>query len=92
MNKKVLIGGFSGLCITGVGMCVFTLFFSSGNLWDSFVLLYTEKKLGALISIGSLPNLPFFFYLLRQQRYATANGLVGVLIALVGVVALLKAI
>lgn len=91
MNKEGVIGILAGLCITFVGMCVFTLYFSSGNLLESYDLLYREKKLGALISIGALPNIPFFFYLLRKHRYVAANGLVGVLICLVGLVALLKA-
>lgn len=92
MNKEGIIGVVVGLIFTFLGMCAFTLLFSSGNLLDSFELLYQEKKLGALISIGALPNIPFFFYLLRKNRYSAAYGLVGILLCLVGLVALLKAL
>ena len=90
MNKEGLIGIICGLVLTFLGMSLFTFFFSSENLFESLNHLYSEKKLGALISLGALLNLPFFFFLLYKNRYQMAYGLVGVLMLLVGLVALLK--
>lgn len=90
MNRQGLIGMISGLVLTLLGMSLFIFFFSTGNLYESFQHLYNEKKLGALISLGALLNLPFFFILLHKNRYQMAYGLIGMLMLLVGIIALLK--
>ncbi len=76
--------------LTFIGMTLFTLYFSEGGLISSLQLLYYQNKLGALISLGALLNLPAFFILIRKREYQIAYGLVTVLILLVVVVALLK--
>ena len=90
MNREMILGGLSALALTFLGMVLFTLYFSQGGILDSFELLYAEKKLGALMSLGALVNLPVFFYFLRFRRYEMAYGMVGILMLLAGVVALLK--
>lgn len=91
-NKEKLIGAVIGLVLTFIGMVLFTLYFSEANLFSSFELLYQEKKLGSLISLGALLNLPAFFILIRKRDYQTAYGLVSLLILLVVVVAILKVV
>ena len=90
MSREKVLGGLTAFALTCLGMVLFTLYFSQGGLFDSFELLYAEKKLGALMSLGALTNLPVFFYYLRYRRYETAYGMVGILMLLAGVVALLK--
>ena len=90
MNKKGLIGMGLGLLCTFIGSSIFTLIFSEGPFIESLSLLYAEKKLGALISLGALLNLPIFFYLLRQHKFSIAYGMIGILLFLVAVVAFLK--
>lgn len=90
-NKETAIGVIIGLVLTFLGMSLYTLYFSEHNLLTSLKFLYQEKKLGALISLGALLNLPAFFVLIRKREYSIAYGLVGILIILVVVVALLKA-
>jgi hypothetical protein len=91
-NKEKIIGAVIGLVLTFLGMVLFTLYFSEANLFSSFELLYQEKKLGSLISLGALLNLPTFFILIRRRDYQTAYGLVSLLILLVVVVAILKVV
>lgn len=91
-NKEKTIGAIMGLVLTFIGMTLFTLYFSEGSLRSSLKLLYLEKKLGSLISLGALLNLPVFFILIRKREYTIANGLVGILILMVVIVALLKAL
>ena len=91
-NKEKAIGALIGLALTLIGMILFTRYFSEGSHLNSFKLLYHEKKLGSLISLGALLNLPIFFVLIRKRAYVIANGLVGILILMVVVVALLKAL
>ena len=90
MNREMILGGLSAFALTFLGMILFTLYFSQGGILDSFELLYAEKKLEALMSLGALVNLPVFFYFLRFRRYEMAYGMVGILMLLAGVVALLK--
>ena len=90
MSKEKILGGLSSLVLTFIGMVLFTLFFSEGSIIASFELLYLEKKLGALMSLGALLNLPVFFYFLQHKRYEMAYGMIGVLMLLASVIALLK--
>ena len=89
-NKEKLIGALIGLVLTFTGMVLFTIYFSGASLFNSFELLYQEKKLGSLVSLGALLNLPAFFILIRRRDYQIAYGLVSLLILLVFVVAMLK--
>ena len=91
-NKEQLIGAIIGLVLTFIGMTLFTLYFSESDLISSFKLLYDQNKLGSLISLGALLNLPAFFVLIRKRDYQIAYGLVSVLILLVVVVAILKVV
>ena len=91
-TKEKLIGAVIGLVLTFIGMALFTLYFSESDLISSFKLLYYQNKLGSLISLGALLNLPAFFILIRRRDYQIAYGLVILLILLVVVVAILKII
>ena len=79
-----------GLVLTSLGMSLFTLFFSDESIWGSLKILYIEKKLGSLISLGALLNLPVFFVLIKQLRNDRAYGLVCFSLLLVLIIALLK--
>ena len=92
MTKETLLGMLVGTVLTFIGMYLFTLFFSDTGIIDSIGLLYAQGKLAGLISLGALLNLPVFFYLLQQYRYKMAYGMVGILLFLVGLVALLKVV
>ena len=91
-TKEKLIGAVIGLVLTFIGMALFTLYFSESDLISSIKLLYDQNKLGSLISLGALLNLPAFFVLIRKRDYQIAYGLVSVLILLVVVVAILKVV
>ena len=70
---------------------VFLLFiFSDGPVEESFSRLYEQKKLGGLISLAALINLPVFFVALRKNKFSFATGLIAISLLLVIVIALLK--
>ena len=52
--------------------------------------LFIQKRLGAIISIGSLINIPLFFILLKFNKINYAYGLILSLLLLVFIVAFLK--
>lgn len=60
------------------------------KVWDSFYVIYTQRKLGGLLSIGALLNLPAFFIIIKKKLYERAYGLIGLLFLLVIIVTLLK--
>lgn len=78
------------LIATLLGMFIFVSFFSDLAFQESLNRLYQNQKLGSLISIGALLNLPLFFILIRRRNYRMAYGVVSVLFLLVAVIAILK--
>tara|TARA_B100000767_G_C19778109_1_gene543938 strand:- start:9884 stop:10165 length:282 start_codon:yes stop_codon:yes gene_type:complete len=89
-TKERLIGITIGLVLTLLGMSCFTFYFSDETIWRSFQILYIEQKLGSLISLGALLNLPVFFVFIKQNKYDKAYGIISFLLLLIGIIALLK--
>ena len=75
---------------TILGIFLFVFFFSEGSFMESIQVLHSQKKLGGLISLGAIVNLPLFFIALRRNNMGFATGLVLGCLVLVLTVALLK--
>ena len=90
MIKKKLMGFVIGITATIAGITFFTIIFSTESISRSLKSLFVQKKLGALISIGSLINIPLFFILLKLNKINQAYGLISFLLLLVFIVAILK--
>ncbi|MFL2611802.1 MAG: hypothetical protein ACJ0P5_06125 [Flavobacteriaceae bacterium] len=90
MIKKKLMGFVIGITATIAGITFFTIIFSPESISNSLKSLFVQKKLGALISIGSLINIPLFFILLKLNKINQAYGLISFLLLLVFIVAVLK--
>ena len=90
MSSERILGMLLTFGLTALGMLLFTLYFSEGGILESIEVLYNEGKLGALISLGALLNLPVFFYLLRDDRFEMAYGMVTLLLLLAALIAWLK--
>tara|TARA_B100001250_G_C19770050_1_gene776688 strand:+ start:1142 stop:1420 length:279 start_codon:yes stop_codon:yes gene_type:complete len=90
MNEKKLIGFMIGITATLIGIILFTIIFSPESISNSLKSLFIQKKLGSLISVGSLINIPLFFILLKFKKLNYAYGLIGFLLLLVLIVAFLK--
>ena len=90
MIKKKLTGFMIGIITTLVGIVFFTMIFSPESITISLKSLFIQKKLGALISIGSLINIPLFFVFLKFNKINYAYGLISFLLLLVLIIAVLK--
>ena len=90
MIKKKLLGFVFGITTTLVGVIFFTIIFSPESISYSMKSLFIQKRLGALISIGSLINIPLFFILLKFNKINYIYGLIFSLLLLVFIVAVLK--
>ncbi len=73
-------------------MIFILLYFSEGPIEDAIVSLFQQKKLGGLISIGALINLPLFFLGMHKRKTNFAKGVMITSIIIVMMVAILKII
>ena len=89
-DKYFFWGILAGLLWTSFGVLVLLFALSEASIEASFSSLYHQKKLGGLISLGALINLPIFFIALRKNKFAFAAGLVAISLVLVLLVAILK--
>lgn len=88
LTKGLIAGLFASL-----SMMIFIIsFFSNVNLEDSIALMYEEKKLGGLISLGSLVNLPLFLLGMRKRKTNFSKGILIISILMVVIIAILKLI
>ncbi len=90
MNKGTSIGMAIAFILTLLGVSAFVLFFSVEPFFDSLSVLYAKKKLGAILSIGALLNIPVFYYLIRIKKNKIAFGMIAFLFFLTGIIAFLK--
>jgi hypothetical protein len=89
-NKELFQGMIAALCASSSIMIFILLYFSPGPIEEAVVALYAQKKLGGLISMGALINLPLFFLGLRKRKTNFAKGVLITSLVLVAIVALLK--
>ena len=89
-DKYFLWGILTGVLWTSFGVLILLFFLSNESIEDSLSSLYYQNKLGGLISISALINLPVIFIALRKNKFAFAAGLVAISLVLVLLVAFLK--
>lgn len=89
-DKYFFWGILTGLLWTSFGVIMLIFFLSDASVEESFLYLYEQKKLGGLISIAALINLPLFFIALKKNKMAFAAGIVAISMLTVIIIALLK--
>ena len=69
MEIKELTKGIIAGLLASLSMTIFIIIFlSDATIEDSLMLLYKQKKIGGLISLGALVNLPLFFLGIRRGK------------------------
>lgn len=91
-NKELFQGVIASFFASSSAMIFILLYFSEGPIEDAIVSLFQQKKLGGLISIGALINLPLFFLGMHKRKTNFAKGVVITSIIIVMMVAILKII
>ncbi len=89
-NKYFFWGIIAGSLWTCFGVLILLFIFSDATIEYSLSSLYRQNKLGGLISIAALINLPIFFIALGKKKFSFAAGLVALSIILVMFIAFLK--
>ncbi len=93
MNKQELFKGAIASFFATSSLTIFILlYFSEGPIEEAISFLFHEKKLGGLISMGALINLPLFFLGMRKRKTNFAKGVLITSIFIVVLVAALKII
>ena len=88
LTKGVIAGSSASL-----SMIIFIiLILSGGKLEEAIASLYAQKKLGGLISLGALVNLPLFFLAIRKKKTNFAKGILITSLFTVLFIAILKII
>ena len=91
-NKELFQGVIASFFASSSAMIFILLYFSEGPIEDAIVSLLQQKKLGGLISIGALINLPLFFLGMHKRKTNFAKGVMITSIIIVMMVAILKII
>ena len=89
-NKKFYFGIISGILWTSFVLIIFMLILSDDPIEFTLQYSYKNNKLGGLIALSSLINLPIFFIAIKRNKISFASGLVAFLILLVLIIAFLK--
>ena len=89
-NKKFYFGIISGILWTSFVLIIFLLILSDDPIEFTLQYSYKNNKLGGVIALSSLINLPIFFIAIKRNKISFASGLVAFLILLVLIIAFLK--
>ena len=90
--NELTMGIIAGSSASLSMMIFIILIFSGGKLEDAIAVLYAQKKLGGLISLGALINLPLFLLAIRKKKIDFAKGILIISLITVLFIALLKII
>jgi hypothetical protein len=71
-------------------MIFILLYFSEGPIEEAIYSLFQQKKLGGLVSLSALVNLPLFFLGMHKRKTKFAKGVMVTSIIVVLIVAALK--
>jgi hypothetical protein len=79
MNKKDLFYGLLlGLIVGLIGTAVVILIMTKGkiSIIDGFYYMKNVGSIGKIITLGSIPNLLLFFFLLKKNKELMARGII----------------
>ena len=91
-NKELFQGVIASFFASSSAMIFILLYFSEGPIEEAVSSLFKQKKLGGLISMSALVNLPLFFLGMHKRKTNFAKGVMITSIFIVLIVAALKII
>ena len=91
-NKELYQGIIASFFASSSAIIFILLYFSEDPIEEAISSLFQQKKLGGLISMGALINLPLFFLGMHKRKTNFAKGVMITSIVIVLMVATLKII
>lgn len=77
MNKKdILIGLLLGLIGGAIGCFIVLKLFTQGDIVSGFNYMKNNGSIGKIITLGAIPNLLLFFFLLKKNKDLMARGII----------------
>jgi len=92
INKELSYGVISSFFASSSAMIFIILYFSEGPIENAISSLFQQGKLGGLVSMSALINLPLFFLGMHRRKTNFAKGVMITSILIVFIVAILKII
>ena len=77
-KKDLFIGLLLGILIGLLGTAVVIVIMTKGNqtITNGFLYMRSVGSLGKVITLGSIPNLLLFFFLLKKNKDLMARGII----------------
>ena len=91
-NKELFQGVIASFFASSSTIIFILVYFSEGAIEHAISSLFQQKKLGGLISMGALINLPLFFLGMHKRKTNFAKGVMITSIIIVLMVGTLKII
>ncbi len=81
-NKDFFIGLFLGVILSSAGFAILVYFLTAISSFADLKLLLGSGFMGKFITLGSIPNLVLFFFLLNKGKDAMAKGVILAMVLL----------
>lgn len=75
-KKAIFIGMLLGLVGAFLGTFLALYFFTKHGVVEGFTIIKNAGMIGKVITLGCVPNLLIFFYLLKKNKDLMARGIV----------------
>jgi len=89
-NKETIIVFALGLLVALLSTTLLLRFYAGGRFWELFLYPAEWPIMGAVLSLGSLPNLGLFFYFLKRNKESRAKGVLTAVVFAATIVLLIK--
>ena len=90
INKEFFQGLIASFFASSSAMIFLLLYFSEAPIEEGISYFFKQKKLGGLISVSALINLPLFFLGMHKRKINFAKGVMITSILIVVIIAILK--
>ena len=90
IKKEFFQGLIASFFASSSAMIFILLYFSESPIEEGISYFFKQKKLGGLISVSSLINLPLFFLGMYKRKTNFAKGVMMTSIIIVAIIVILK--
>lgn len=89
-NKETIIGFALGLLVALLSTTLLLRYYAGAQFWELYNHPAEWPIMGAVLSLGSLPNLALFFYFLRIDKESKAKGVLSAVVFVAVAVLIIK--
>jgi multisubunit Na+/H+ antiporter MnhE subunit len=90
LNKETIIGFVLGFLVAVLCTTLLLRYYAGERFWELYHHPAEWPIMGAVLSLGSLPNLALFFYFLRINKEYKAKGVLSAVVFIAVAVLIIK--